>query len=635
MNFLSLGLLIGFAFQSLEAHSIRGTSSRVLKGAKGAKKPAKAAKGSKAARITLLHINDHHSHLTESSAGYVNIFGDDIPSSVSDNNSGTTYIRAYYGGFPRIVSAFKALEAEAVSSDRDVLKLHAGDAVTGTTFYTLFKGGADAKLMTHVCFDAFELGNHEFDDGDAGLANFLTELDTAHDASSCESAPVVLGANVVPREGSPILDSSVPPIEKSKIFELSNGEKVAIVGINTAKKTMESSQPDEGTILLDEKETAQAEIDNLKADGINKIIVLTHIGYNKDLELMADLDGVDVVVGGDSHSLLGNNYTEAITGFTRGPYATEVAKADGSKVCVVQAWDYAKVIGKLDIDFDEFGVVTACSGNPVFPFNPTRVTVRDVRPRYDMSAEDAALVMTSLVEKSMGQAQLVEEDEAASSDLAVFSEQVDILSQTVVAQVSEYIALESDPAESGACDLVAQGFLLNPLSTADVAIQNRGGCRSNLEQGDFTVNDAYTLLPFSNTMVNFNMTGAEIYAVLEDAVDFYLDPDGSWGAYPRASGLRFYVTMTANKGSRINNIEVNSRLAGAWVPIDMSETYVVVTNNFIADGRDGYYQFGSMPEEDRVDTFVEYAQSFIEYAKDVNTLYPVDAENASTRGTAY
>ncbi len=112
-------------------------------------------------KLTLLHINDHHSHLTESSAGYVNIYDSDIPAEVSANNGNTTYIRAYYGGFPRIVTAFRDLESAAVAGGRDVLKLHAGDAITGTPYFTLFDGDADAKLMSHVCFDAFVPGNHE------------------------------------------------------------------------------------------------------------------------------------------------------------------------------------------------------------------------------------------------------------------------------------------------------------------------------------------------------------------------------------------------------------------------------------------------------------------------------------------
>ena len=105
--------------------------------------------------LTILHMNDHHSHLDEDSIK-LDINGDTI--------------KMKSGGFPRVSAAFKDLEANA---KHHVLKLHAGDAITGTLYYTLFKGEADAAMMNEVCFDAFALGNHEFDDSDAGLKKFL------------------------------------------------------------------------------------------------------------------------------------------------------------------------------------------------------------------------------------------------------------------------------------------------------------------------------------------------------------------------------------------------------------------------------------------------------------------------------
>lgn len=243
-----------------------------------------------------------------------------------------------------------------------------------------------------------------------------------------------------------------------------------------------SSQPDPGTVLLDEIETTEAQVANLTAQGVNKIIVVTHIGYDNDQNWIAGIEGVDVVIGGDSHSLLGNDKTAVIASPTRGSYATLVEKSDGSTTCVVQAWDYSKVIGNLDVDFDEDGNVVSCVGNPIFPFNGEKVTVRDASPTYDLSSEDANAVISWLVEQSGGQARAFAEDPSAAADLAEFSGDVDELTQAVVAVSSAFIGLEDNGGESGACDLVAQAFLLQPLSTADVAIQNRGGCRESIEE---------------------------------------------------------------------------------------------------------------------------------------------------------
>ena len=92
-------------------------------------------------------------------------------------------------------------------------------------------------------------------------------------------------------------------------------------------------------------------------------------------------------------------------------------------------------------------------------------------------------------------------------------------------------------------------------------------------------------------MVNLEMTGKQIKTVLEDAINFYLDPTGSWGAYPRSSGLRFDVNEAMDYGSRVSNLEVNPKLSGTWTAIVMSATYKVVTNNYIATPRDGTFYF--------------------------------------------
>lgn len=83
----------------------------------------------------------------------------------------------FYGGFPRAVALMKQMEEEALAAGNDVLKVHAGDALTGTFFYTFFGVAMDAAVMNVAGFDAFVIGNHEFDEGDANLADFLALLE--------------------------------------------------------------------------------------------------------------------------------------------------------------------------------------------------------------------------------------------------------------------------------------------------------------------------------------------------------------------------------------------------------------------------------------------------------------------------
>ena len=133
-----------------ELKTPKGKAPKVPKATK-APKVTKAPKAPKAASLTILHINDHHSHLEQED---FDLRGDSVPPSLA---ASVDRLRVYYGGFPRLVSLVKKIEEE---EENPILKIHAGDAVTGTSFYSLFKGNADAAMMNRICFDAFCLGNH-------------------------------------------------------------------------------------------------------------------------------------------------------------------------------------------------------------------------------------------------------------------------------------------------------------------------------------------------------------------------------------------------------------------------------------------------------------------------------------------
>ena len=234
------------------------------------------------ADLTILHINDHHSNLQADGRMDLTLAGE------------RTRVRS--GGFPALVTKFKDLAAQ----NKNVLKLHAGDAITGNLYYTLFKGKADAALMNEICFDAFALGNHEFDDGDAGLAAFLDELKSG----DCKTE--VLAANVKPEVGVSALakTSATDYFTPHHVFERGD-MKIGVIGIDIANKTKQSSSPDETTMFADELTTAQAEIDTPTAQGVQHIVLPTHYQYENDL-FRQSLNGVDVIIGGDSHTLLGD-----------------------------------------------------------------------------------------------------------------------------------------------------------------------------------------------------------------------------------------------------------------------------------------------------------------------------------------
>jgi 5'-nucleotidase len=555
--------------------------------------------------LRILHINDHHSHLQPNAASLT------LGGAATDTKT---------GGFPNVVATIKELAAKG----GNVLKLHAGDALTGDLYFTLFKGEADAAMMNQVCFDAFALGNHEFDEGDAGLKKFLDFLNAN---AACKTD--VLSANVVPEVGtSPLtLNSATDYIKPYTIKEI-GGEKYGIIGLTIAGKTKNSSSPDPTTVFTDEATAAQKYIDELSSKGINKIILLAHQGYANDMTIATKLKGVDVIVGGDSHTLLGDGFKQY--GITpSGAYPTKATDASGKQVCIVQASQYSDVVGELSVDFDASGNVTQCSGTPHLLLNNTFTRKDAAGATVELTGADRDAVLKTIT-GSQGLLSLPKADVTAQNILDGYSQQVDSMKQAVIGTAAETLCLERIPNQgqskvagckeatkahgSDISNIVAKGFLDMSL-TSDICLQNGGGVRIDVLAGDITIGTAYTLLPFANTLTEISMTGQEIINALEDGIDFALSPGGSSGAYPYAAGLRWNADLSKTKGSRISSVEVNSRVKGAWTAIDPAKTYKVVTNNFMARGSDGYSTLGNIPDSRKLDTYLDYAQSFADYVK--------------------
>ena len=210
----------------------------------------------KSFELSLFHVNDIHSHITSEALTY-------------SVNGASKSVQT--GGYARIITKLNELKKVKPNS----LTLNAGDTFQGTLYYSLFKGEADAVAMNLISWDAYTLGNHEFDDGDEGLKTFLDRLN--------DNIPVI-SSNVVPSNNS-ILKNSWTPYT---IKEL-NGQKIGIIGIDVVSKTKNSSNPSSEITFLDEVETAQKYIDELKTHGINKIILLTHQGFDVDLQMAKKL----------------------------------------------------------------------------------------------------------------------------------------------------------------------------------------------------------------------------------------------------------------------------------------------------------------------------------------------------------
>lgn len=565
--------------------------------------------------LNILHINDHHSHLDEETIKFkMNIGTGDKEFSVAS------------GGFARVASLINQLATEK----KNALKIHAGDAMTGDLYYNLSDGKADADAMNTVCFDTFIPGNHEFDAKDDGLKKFIDFLDQ----SSCKEKTKVLSANVTFGASSPLYKTN--RIQKSQIFE-KDGVKFAIIGLTVAKKTKNSSQPNADTLFADEIETAQKKIDQYKAQGIKNIILQTHVGYDLDQQLAKSLTDVDVIIGGDSHTLLGPNSLKKYGMTPEGAYPTQLKNKDGQLVCIAQAWQYSYIVGDLKVQFDKNGNIESCSGTP-------HVLIGN---NFTRTAKDAKSVTETEKQAILNQFKtdqvpftVVTPLQKTLDVLKPYLEQKQKFAREIVGQATDNLCSRRVPGTQrdvnrstlgDVCNknthvdqhggdiqqIIAEAFLQQGKTFfgADISFQNGGGVREDVGLGDVTVGKIYNVLPFKNTLVRLDMTGIEVKATLEDAIDGVIAQNNT-GSYPYTGGLRWNVDFTKDKGQRLNQIQVRNA-SGQYENLDLSKTYKVITIDFLANGGDYYTTLKTITGDRRLNVGLDYAEAFLKYTQGI------------------
>lgn len=571
-------------------------------------------------KLRIVHVNDHHANL-EPQRGF-DLTVDGQPT------------RVELGGMPRVVAAMRQPD-----DGRPLLKIHAGDALTGTLFHTVFGGVADAQVMNLGCFDTFTLGNHEFDEGDTALRRFLDAL-----RADGRCGTTVLSANVRPAAGTPLAPSGGPPLLQPFVVRTVGGVRVGIVGLTIKGKTLASSQPLPSTVFLEEVDAAAEAVAALRAQGVRHIVLATHLGLQNDLALVRRLPEVDVVIGGDSHTLLASPALAEVGLKPAGAYPQQATNADGAPVCVVQAWEYAKAVGALDVSFDAAGRVTACGGRLVLPIGET-VQRKDAAGRWTaLPAPEARAVHERLARSP--EWQMLPPDPAAEAVVAGYAKQLGERLRERLGEAPAGLCHERvpggtpssgcGPQGSDTAQVVAQAFL-QASRRAHFALQNAGGVRTHIPQGTISYDIAYRVLPFANTLVEMELTGAEVVAALEDAVSFHRDPvngvRGSDGAHPYAAGLRWSLDLAQPRGRRFTALEVRDRATGAWSPLRAEARYIVITNDYIAGGKDGYATLGRVHADPTrwVDTGLYYTQTFVDFIRARGTLRAVPADEYAHR----
>ncbi len=490
--------------------------------------------------MTIVHTNDTHAHIE--------------PVTLTLSGKATQV-----GGVARRVTLYDRLRA----TETNPLFLHAGDVFQGTLFFGQYQGLADRYFLHREGVRVMALGNHEFDLGPDPLATFIGGA----------RFPVLSANTDISRE---------PKLAKVRPYTVTRvgGQNIGIVGLTTPDTNV-TSTPGPTISFTDPVAAAQKAINELLAKGVNKIVILSHIGYLFDQDLGKKIVGAQLIVGGHSHSLLGQFPHKELQ--PEGPYPTVVKNPEGKDVVVVQAWEWGKVVGVLRVTFDDKGLLTSYSGQPI-------LMTPDIKD--DRFAADAIKVYGMPI--------------AALNTQVVAQTKIDLIGDRNVVR----------KRESNLSNLIAdaQKWKTRTANT-QLSLQNGGGVRAPIPTGPITLAKVYEVLPFGNTLVIMDLKGSEVVASLENGVSQW--EAGAGRFLSGVSGLRYSFDLSKPVGQRITIVEIETE--GGYAPIDPNATYRTVVNNFMAAGGDGYDSLKNA-KGNRYDTGFADAESFLDYLRSIGTV---------------
>jgi 5'-nucleotidase len=229
------------------------------------------------------------------------------------------------------------------NTEPNVLLVDAGGEFTGSSLWDQLKDRSISTVMTRMQFDAMTVGFPEFNDGSAPLGRFIKEVRFP-----------LLSSNINVERDPVLVDQIWPFVVIDK-----GNERIGIVGYSS-EDIRQRAHPSTETRIDQIESAVKFSVRMVKSMGVNKIIAVSHAGYARDKEIARTIEDIDVIVGGNSKTLLANKIKGA-----EGPYPMVAKGPTGKPVLIVQAGAFGAYLGKLDVVFDSKGVPKSWKGDPI------------------------------------------------------------------------------------------------------------------------------------------------------------------------------------------------------------------------------------------------------------------------------
>lgn len=505
--------------------------------------------GNGATEVTLLTTSDLQSQLTPYTTKVV---------------IGGVKKKIEVGGAARIVYLVKRIKGERGNT----LFLTSGDDFLGPWFRT-FKGIPETLVWDEIA-DAWEPGNHEFDQGPEVFGKALDYV----------TFPVICSNIDVSKESA--LNGKI----QRGLLKNVDGVKIGIFGLITPSLPLITNLGEKIKVNGDLVSVAREMVAALRKQGADIVVAVTHIGIDADVDLASKVDGIDVIVGGHSHTLIQE--------------AVEVTTPDGGKTIIVQDGARAAYLGDLQLyiagqRIDHYKWTLHLLDNSV-PFDQfTRALIS----YFQSKMPPPEVVGESLVDLDARKS-VVRTQEAAIGNLFTDA--------------------------------------MNEAVHTTIAVTNGGGIRGDkiYPKGQITTATLTEMHPFGNSIEVVKLTGAQLKQALERGAAALLaknDPRNPEtiisGSFLQVSGLKYTIDVdktpqqltedsTAIKvpGERVEDVLVNGE------PLAMNKIYTVATNDYMSRGGDGYIMLKNLPDSRKNFTSVYLVDALYNYIKTHSPIAP-------------
>ncbi|MGI2179393.1 bifunctional metallophosphatase/5'-nucleotidase [Shewanella frigidimarina] len=526
-------------------------------------------------RLSIAHINDTHSNFEPS------------PVQFSLTAQQHTYtLEGHSGGYARLGYQIEQARQQAAAELTPFLFLHGGDSFQGTLYFREFQGAANAHLLNLLKPDAMVLGNHEIDAGNSPVQAFLNRIDF----------PVLAGNMDLSAEdrhktgrlyGHPMLYDFDDSTRTAKVLiKPFHDTQMAIIGITLDQMHL-IARPDPDTHFVNAIDTTRKTVQKLKQQGINHIIVLSHLGLDQDQELAASVDGISLIVGGHSHTLQGSMSNIGLSDI---PYAETI-----NSTPILHAGKYAETLGLAQINFDSNGKVTELIGNNYFMLDDNiQVSTKDGQPADSAIAAD--LIEQLFTHPSIKDAQ---HDDAIHQVIhSQYRPSLDALENQILAHIPRNFVHTRLPSK-----LLPHGSEIAPWVSRsmykaakyiepniDFALHNAGGVRQSLNKGQLSLADVVgRILPFELPLTLYQIMGKHIIEALESSINSATNNGivgTGAGSFPYPYGLRYFYDGKQIKGQRITQIDIYKQ--DQWQTLESNKLYIGVSSAYTAAGKEGY-----------------------------------------------